>query len=136
MTWNLRMIDPPPASEAEVSVGDAWFATRDEQGRWCMFAPGDGYRFPLEGERTFYRLSPEYYANNANRPPLCVYLPGNNRFCVDACTWSQGAPGPHGWAVRGEPPLITVSPSIHLVGSYHGFINSGVISDDCDGRRF
>lgn len=40
------------------------------------------------------------------------------------------------WAVTGTPPLIEVSPSIHQIGYYHGFIKGGVISDDCDGKKF
>lgn len=40
------------------------------------------------------------------------------------------------WTVQGELPRITVSPSIHQVGYYHGFVRDGVISDDCEGKRF
>lgn len=34
-----------------------------------------------------------------------------------------------GWTRTGEPPLITASPSIHIVGAYHGFLVNGVLSD-------
>jgi hypothetical protein len=40
------------------------------------------------------------------------------------------------WVVQGELPRITVSPSIHQVGSYHGFVRDGVITDDCEGKKF
>lgn len=43
------------------------------------------------------------------------------------------------WDVDGAPPNITVSPSINQKGGancYHGFIKSGVISEDCEGRKF
>ena len=40
------------------------------------------------------------------------------------------------WSVSGTVPKITVSPSIYQVGYYHGFIRDGIITDDCDGRKF
>lgn len=40
------------------------------------------------------------------------------------------------WTVQGAPPNITVSPSISQVGIYHGYIRNGVITDDCEGRKF
>lgn len=45
-----------------------------------------------------------------------------------------------GWDIQGELPMITVSPSILLVGhdykGYHGYIREGVISEDVEGRLF
>lgn len=41
-----------------------------------------------------------------------------------------------GWTVTGKPPDITVSPSINYVGSYHGWLQNGVISQDVDGRNY
>lgn len=40
------------------------------------------------------------------------------------------------WTVNGDPPNISVSPSINAVGDYHGWLQNGVLSDDCEGRRF
>lgn len=40
------------------------------------------------------------------------------------------------WTVEGALPNITVAPSIHQVGSYHGFVKAGVITPDCEGRIF
>lgn len=40
------------------------------------------------------------------------------------------------WDVTGELPKVTVSPSIHMVGIYHGYIRDGQITDDVDGRKF
>lgn len=58
-----------------------------------------------------------------------VKLPSGDFFCVDGPCYSaeQGAYG--GWQVTGEAPNITVVPSIHLVGRYHGFLTNGVLSD-------
>lgn len=40
------------------------------------------------------------------------------------------------WDVAGELPNVTVTPSIHMFGVYHGYITAGVIGDDVDGRKF
>jgi hypothetical protein len=40
------------------------------------------------------------------------------------------------WIRVGEPPNITVTPSINYVGFYHGWLRDGVLSDDCEGRIF
>lgn len=54
--------------------------------------------------------------------------------------WLIYGPSSNGgkWSVTGELPAITVSPSIAQQGgsAYHGFVKNGVITDDCDGRKF
>lgn len=40
------------------------------------------------------------------------------------------------WSVQGTLPRITALPSIHEVGSYHGYVRDGVITDDCEGKQF
>lgn len=57
----------------------------------------------------------------------------------DGCLFyqdQQSTDGSFPWTSEGEPPNITVSPSIHDVGLYHGFVTGGVISDDVNGRKF
>ena len=81
-------------------------------------------------------LSPQYFqTHQANRKPLYVQLP-DGPFCVD----SKVSNGNHGWTVTGEPPNITVSPSINsspgYPDGYHGFLQNGVISDDLEGRKY
>lgn len=89
------------------------------------------------------RLSDFYIQNNSYRRPLIIKLPSNNGlgnikgdiFCIDGKEWkSSNYYG--GWTVSGEPPFITMSPSINIVGSYHGFLQNGILSDDCEGRKF
>jgi hypothetical protein len=77
-------------------------------------------------------LSDAYRAVYAGkRPPLIVRLPGGaGDFCVD------GDYGGEIWTVTGEAPNITVSPSIHAPGLYHGWLENGVLSDDGDVRVF
>lgn len=60
-----------------------------------------------------------------------VRLPGLHAFWSKRIA-SDGKP----WDVNGEPPNVTVSPSINLLGVWHGWIRNGVITDDCEGRRY
>lgn len=130
MPWTCRLIESPFARDffellpgrERPAVGDMWFAPG-------LLEPGKRF--------VGYTMSPAYRREwAAKRPPLLVRLPGQTIFCVDACAWRGGEPYGDGWTVTGEPPLITVEPSINIVGSYHGWIRGGVITDDCEGRTF
>jgi hypothetical protein len=115
VTWPIRLLDKRPTWD-ERQVGDAWWA-----------APDDDAYSTLVGtkHRHLERV-------------LWVSLPGIENgypFCVHAPATREGPDGA-GWSVSGDAPRITVEPSINIVGSYHGWIRDGVISDDCEGRRF
>jgi hypothetical protein len=115
-------------TEEDLQVGDMWFHSerfRDEEGY---------FTWPFMFSKAA-RLSDFYKQNNAHREPLLVWMPSKDVFCVDAMCW-HGRTLYGGWQVTGEPPLITVNPSINLVGGYHGWIQNGIISDDCEGRRY
>ena len=64
---------------------------------------------------------------------LGVKLPG-------ICGLNRFAPNleynKHRWRVTGDPPNLTVTPSINSVGEYHGYLTDGVLSDDLDGRAY
>lgn len=68
---------------------------------------------------------------NARGEVWAVQMPCMIEFII----YAKGEDG-RGWDVRGELPGITVSPSIHQIGEYHGYIQDGVISEDCEGRAF
>lgn len=94
----------------------------------------DGRGWPWWWAQDHY-LSDFYKQNNSSRRPLFVILPSRILFVVDGKCWKDGV---HysGWSVSGVAPNITMAPSINIVGSYHGFLQNGVISDDCEGRKF
>ena len=76
--------------------------------------------------------SAEYLADwLGKRHILFVHLPGGSWSC-----WSPDCrshePGGPGWKVTGEVPKITVEPSIHLPGIYHGYIRDGVIDENTE----
>jgi hypothetical protein len=123
MPWKCKLIDKEQdrASGTQPKVGDMWFSPQ-----------------MVEGEHSQYYLdhilSDEYKRDwLGKRAPLWVVFPSGTWMCVDQqYSGSSGA----GWTVTGEAPDITVSPSINMVGVYHGFIQNGVITDDVEGRTF
>lgn len=104
---------------------------------------GNMFYLPKEYDETewpWYLAKPErisefYKQRNSDRQPLFVLLPGRNIFLVDGKCWSSGNYY-GGWRVSGIPPQITVEPSINISGSYHGFLQNGVIGNDVEGRVF
>lgn len=113
MPWPCRLIEEPKTPEA-----------------WAAVRPGDMW-LQKDRDRQDPQLSESYRRHRAAlRPPAVVCLPGNVRFCVDADY------GVGGWDVRGEPPRLTVSPSIDAQGIYHGFLRGGILTDDVDGRKY
>ena len=82
--------------------------------------------------------------DNPERPrraPILICLPDDGSsptiWCPDCMAWNsaQGSHG-HGWEVNGVLPNVTITPSINYPGRYHGWVQAGVVTDDCEGRRF
>jgi hypothetical protein len=91
-------------------VGDMWYDVE----------------LPLDSDQ----LSDYYQQHNRHlRPPLRVVLPGGMHFLVDSkfVTARRGAWG--GWMVHGNPPRITMAPSIDIGGTWHGWLQDGVLKD-------
>lgn len=63
----------------------------------------------------------------------CLKLPGDTEWLI--YSFSSG-PDRRKWDVHGTLPNITVHPSVNAEGYYHGWIKDGVISEDCEGRKF
>lgn len=61
---------------------------------------------------------------------LCVRLPSGGSFHPQIPPAGES----HGWEITGEPPKVTIRPSINHVGVYHGYLTDGVLSDDLEGR--
>lgn len=59
---------------------------------------------------------------------LCVKLPGGPEWIIDRHDRK--------WTRTGEPPNVTVTPSINHQGVYHGWLTNGALTDDVDGRVF
>lgn len=54
---------------------------------------------------------------------LCVMLPDDTVWDIDGPATGGGR-----WTRTGDPPVVTVTPSIQSVG-YHGFLTDGVLTD-------
>jgi hypothetical protein len=87
-----------------------------------------------------YQLS-EHYKNNVAqiRKPISVMVPTRDGRGTPFCIDSHPTDKPDGnWQVTvdldslviGQKPLITVTPSIHCVGLYHGHLTEGVLTGD------
>ena len=162
MSWPIRFLDKPPLRppNADSRSYDGTVDFRQMAiGDLCAFHyQGAPCRDPARLAQM--NLTAHYFAHNAKRPPLILALPdaafpdGKLYFLVDGqcyssqcvtCGQKQSAckcgdaykPRGHydGWTVAGEPPLITVSPSVNYdddeyhVKHYHGFIQNGVIGN-------
>lgn len=64
---------------------------------------------------------------------LFITLPCGSMFPADG---HHDAPNGVGWTVTGEPPNITMTPSIRVHGGWHGYITNGVLSDDVEGKTW
>lgn len=125
MGWPLRLVEYRQGANLE--SGDCFYLPREEVR--LLTADGQDPRWRVWG----YELSDEYVAERMGvRPPVAVQLPCGDVFVVDAAVSGER----RGWQVTGEPPGLTVHPSIHLEGIYHGWITDGQLSDDVDGRQF
>lgn len=115
-----------------------WMGAWDEMGAWdrdrhpyvvgwAMFASG--------------RVGVHREVNPAlDRPPILVHVPMGRRddgllyamqWCIDGFSTVSHQP----WQVTvdmdslvvGQQPLITVAPSIHIVGYWHGWLEQGIL---------
>lgn len=123
MSWTCRLIASPTLDTGpdglngfqRLQVGDMWWADMPED--------------------TDHLSMLVCRVKHAGMRPLIVRLPGPADFAIYGPTWRDGVHGP-GWDVVGDAPKVTVSPSINLVGVYHGYLRDGVITDDLDGHTY
>jgi hypothetical protein len=104
------------------------------QSRWMLYTLPDGR------EVEFKDLPPGAMWHSSEQPvdsfyakcnSIMVVLPGKTIWPMNEVT-REGAR----WEVSGEIPNVTSSPSINYVGIYHGWVQNGVVTDDCEGRKF
>lgn len=132
MSWPLRFrSDPEPWLDAQ--IGDCWYYPN-----WRDDSP---FQEQMRQHFIDFQASRQYVDQWADkRPPILVYLPPGFPFSPD----ERYRPADdsnverNGWAVTGsiEDGSLVVSPSVNVVGTYHGWINNGGVSDDVEGRRF
>jgi len=115
---------------------------KHEDGRlldWKELPIGTMFAVPKDADMDqwpWYLASPENIADhNRDQTPIFVILPSRTLFLIHGTCW-QGTRRYGGWGVSGEVPNLTVTPSINIGGFYHGWLTNGLISDDCEGRKY
>ena len=144
MSWPCYFLENPPLASYELDGKHYFYVdTRELKVGAMWYARNNEGEVVSEAWRRKMHLSAHYWANNAHRPPLLVALPCNYSsgpglqvFSIDSQCYERERGYYEGWSVDGEPPRITVAPSINIVGSYHGYLREGVVSDDVEGRTF
>ena len=87
--------------------------------------PGDAWHVDNLDD---WEIEHEVADRHKGKRPLFVKLPNGSEFCVYSPVINAGKPQPgSGWTVTGEAPNITLSPSVNIVGRWHGFIENGMI---------
>lgn len=142
MSWQCRLLPTEQGrNSTNLQIGDMFYFNPDKyplleedpEDPDKDLDPWYWYRFFTAR----HKLSDYYFQHNAaKRDPLLVWLPGRTLFCVDSKCWRNGQEFYGGWEVTGGAPNITVHPSIDIGGSYHGWLQNGVISDDVAGLKF
>lgn len=124
MSWTCRFLEKKPDEPSEIQIGDMWYANHLIDDLDLLVTYEEQF-FSVEYKRDWM----------GKRPPIFVKLPGGAHFSPDFRA-TNPAHGESGWVVTGNPPNITVSPSINAIGMYHGFLQNGILSDDVEGRKF
>ena len=106
----------------DAQIGDCWYLPEHARAYFIEHQSSRQYR--------------EEWADK--RPPIVVQLPPGFPFFPDEFYGRPENVERNGWAVTGsiEDGSLVLSPSINCVGSYHGFIQNGLVSDDVEGRHF
>jgi hypothetical protein len=136
VSWQLRFLQGPEPwwgefidGKAHPQIGDCWYYPHweDEQTREHFLQ---------------YQASRQYLEQWADkRPPVVVRLPPGFGFSPDeryyGGHWGDN-PQREGWTVTGslDDLSLVVQPSVNIIGTYHGWIQSGQVSDDVEGRTF
>ena len=162
MPWTIRFIEHPQlhASREDSCHYDGTVDFEKMQVGDMCFYHYQGKPCTDLAHLNLLHLTAYYHANNSKRTPLILALSdkasinGKLYFLVDGQCYSNAcikcgkghktckcgdAYTPKGyydgWTVVGQPPLITVHPSVNYdddeygIKHYHGFISNGIIGD-------
>lgn len=144
MSWSCYFLEEPPMESYVMDGITCWFVdTKQLRVGALWYARGDDGKVVSEEQSRGMHLTQHYWMVNSSRPPLMLALPvrystgpGVGAFCVDGQCHNKDRGYYDGWTVSGNPPLITINPSVNRVGSYHGWVRNGTVSADVDGRTF
>ena len=96
----------------------------------CWDKPGAIFEIETSGGVNEH-LSPLYLRDHAqHRKPYMIVCPDGRWWPID-----YRASNAEGWVVTGEAPHLTAQGSVDT-GTYHGFLENGVLTDDLEGRTY
>jgi hypothetical protein len=143
-TWDVEVAQPPQTDPRwpiqcvcgyVFQEGDTWQLSKNR-----LYARQDtGALLTLHEVDPGMMWETPWFADEWHGPDGRCYtmaLPGHGEWTIDGPS-SNG----QGWTRSGEPPKLTVTPSILSHGSstrkgYHGFLTDGVLTDDLEGRNY
>jgi hypothetical protein len=108
---------------------------------WILLPDGQGEDHWRKKELGSRYLTLPDQPERPRRAPILIALPDISSspsiWCPDQMAWNvaQGSHG-HGWDVAGTLPKLTITPSINFPGRYHGYVQDGQVTDDCEGRKY
>lgn len=76
-------------------------------------------------------FSDDHEKNRPGSDAVWIRLPNHEWFCPDKKYADNQQ-----WTLTGDWPNVTVTPSINCIGSYHGWITNGQVTEDCEGRKY
>ena len=126
------------SSQAFPAPGDPLWPRQCDCG--YVFQPGD----PAQDDRMrLFAGAPdgrEHIISDHDIPPGACRLGDSGSWYIRMPHGDDFSPtlnyGGHRWSMVGTPPAISISPSINCVGSYHGHVKDGILTDDSEGRKF
>lgn len=132
MSWTCRLVEDPPFDASgsyedvlSMEIGDMFYVDKPEEWLRRRHLTQQFWDHTFKQRRPLKLVMPCFYGNKL----------GKQLFWIDGQCHDDEKGYYDGWTVLGTAPLITVTPSINMVGSYHGHLTNGVITDDVEGRR-
>lgn len=125
MTWTCTLIDYRRGMTVSngLRVGD------------MFYLPGEGISVGISARYQARALSEFYLKHNYKRPPLFLVVPGPKLLCIDSQDIYDCPPKYADYSVAGKAPKITMRPSLKTP-DYHGWLQYGVLTADCQGRKY
>ena len=114
MAWECYMVEYAGQTEPELFEDGGSFS----HAQWKL---ADGTIVQIDG----LRPGAMWFDDDCG---LCVLLPCKIIWHPDRSDRT--------WKRTGDPPNVTITPSINAVGTYHGYLTNGALTDDLEGRTF
>ena len=121
MTWPVYFVEDAGLSQDPSDEGVKWSLVRKTDGTVLRLRDAD------PGAMWINAHCQNKTCKGAERGGcLVVKIPGGNNWQIDH---PESGGNASYWTREGEPPNVTVSPSINIPGYYHGWLRAGQLVD-------